>query len=215
MKIKFSVFIVAVLCATGCGASFWSTTNQNQNQTSVVLSENNFRVVKNVSAEVHCTYVFGIGGISSKALMSNAVSELTRKANLQGTQALINISVKTHNRYVLLWSRRSMIAHGTVIEFIDKNNPNTEELLNNTESITDLNNASDKDNLVFQGKSSYETKQMVRKYLNDIRKDIKNDDINSAKEKIEYLEKQCRQSDDILDSYIERDINQLKQELGL
>ena len=119
----FSLLMAVVLLAlstTSCGISSYMTQNQNQNQTSVVLAENNYKIVKTVSAEVNSSYVFGIGGLSKKALMSNVVCELTKNANLKGSQALVNVTVKTQNKVILVWNRKSVVAEGTVIEFIDK-----------------------------------------------------------------------------------------------
>lgn len=139
-----------------------------------------------VSAEVHCTYVFGIGGLSNRALMSNAISKLTQKADLQGSQALINISVKTHNKLILVWSRRSMVAQGTVIEFIDKNNPNcSEDLSDNTRLVVGQNlvneNSAGEEKFIVAGKSSFEQKLLARKSCQKILDDIENNQIDSAK----------------------------------
>ena len=112
--------VLLLLFATGCGVSSYMTQNQNQNQTNVVLSDSNYKVVKTVEATVTNSYVFGIGGLSKKALMSNAVSELTKKANLTGSQALVNVTVQVQNKIILVWNRKTVVAHGTVVEFIDK-----------------------------------------------------------------------------------------------
>ena len=112
--------VLLLLFASGCGISSYMTQNQNQNQTNVVLSDNNYKVVKTVEATVENSYVFGIGGLSKKALMSNAVSELTKKANLTGSQALVNVTVQVQNKIILVWNRKTVVAHGTVVEFIDK-----------------------------------------------------------------------------------------------
>ena len=112
--------VLLLLFATGCGVSSYMTQNQNQNQTNVVLSDSNYKVVKTVEAAVTNSYVFGIGGLSKKALMSNAVSELTKKANLTGSQALVNVTVQVQNKIILVWNRKTVVAHGTVVEFIDK-----------------------------------------------------------------------------------------------
>ena len=112
--------VLLLLFASGCGISSYMTQNQNQNQTNVVLSDNNYKVVKTVEATVKNSYVFGIGGLSKKALMSNAVSELTKKANLTGSQALVNVTVQVQNKIILVWNRKTVVAHGTVVEFIDK-----------------------------------------------------------------------------------------------
>lgn len=119
--ILFAASLIIMMFATGCGVSSYMTTNQNQNTTNVVLSSDNFEVVKTLDTTVESTYIFGIGGLSRKALISNAVSELSEKANLTGSQALININVHVHNRIILIWSRKTVVVSGTVIEFTGKN----------------------------------------------------------------------------------------------
>lgn len=84
--------VAAVLLLSGCGIYQRLTMNSNLNQTNVVLSQINFHVVK---AEVSATYIFGIGGLSKQALRENAVAELTKKAGLTGSQALVIMTV--HN----------------------------------------------------------------------------------------------------------------------
>ena len=109
--------VAAVLLLAGCGVSQTLTTNANLNQTNVVLSQKNFHVVKTVQAEVTATYVFGIGGMSKKALYSNAVAELTKNANLTGSQALVNVTVKNSPKSILCYNKITYHAEGTVIEF--------------------------------------------------------------------------------------------------
>lgn len=109
--------VAAVLLLASCGISANLTTNHNLNQTSVVLSQKNFHVVKNVEANVSATYVLGIGGISKKALQSNAVAELTKKAELTGSQALVNVAVHVSYADYVLFSKVTYRAKGTVVEF--------------------------------------------------------------------------------------------------
>lgn len=112
------VAIFAVLLVSSCGVSSNLTANKNLNQTNVVLSQNNFEVVKTVSAEVSATYVFGMGGIGKRAMKANAVAELTKEAGLTGSQALVNITVKQSGISILgVYSKMYFIAEGTVIEF--------------------------------------------------------------------------------------------------
>jgi uncharacterized secreted protein with C-terminal beta-propeller domain len=109
--------VAAVIFLSSCGASQYLTNNTNLQQTNVVLSQKNFHVVKNVESEVSSTYVFGIGGCSKEALKSNAVANLTKKANLTGSQALINVTVKSSGKFILFWNKLTFHASGTVIEF--------------------------------------------------------------------------------------------------
>lgn len=112
------MFVTATLLFTGCGISQNLTSNTNVNQTNVVLSKKNFHVVKTVSAEVEATYVLGIGGLSKKALRNNAVAELTKKANLTGSQALVNVTVKqSASMFYVFYQKMTCYAEGTVIEF--------------------------------------------------------------------------------------------------
>ena len=107
----------AVLLLASCGISQNLTSNANLNQTNVVLSQKNFHVVKTVQASVSATYIFGLGGISQKALKNNAVAELTKKANLKGSQALVNITVKNTAKMFLFIGKVTYYAEATVIEF--------------------------------------------------------------------------------------------------
>lgn len=114
---KVAMAVAAVLLLASCGISQNLTSNANINQTNVVLSQKNFHVVKTVEAEVSATYVFGIGGLNKKALQANAVAELTKKANLTGSQALINVTVKNTAKAFLVVGKTTYTAEGTVIEF--------------------------------------------------------------------------------------------------
>ena len=109
--------VAAVILLSSCGVNQYLTSNKNLNQTNVVFSQKNFHVVKTVEAEVSATYVFGIGGLSKKALHNNVVAELTKKAQLTGSQALINVTVHNSGKFFLCWNKFTYHAEGTVIEF--------------------------------------------------------------------------------------------------
>ncbi len=209
MKSKILLFTAVVLCATACGISSWTTTTQNQNQTNVVLSENNFRIVKTVSAEVHSKYVFGIGGLTTKSLMANAISELTKKADLKGSQALINITTHTHRKFILLHETRSMVAQGIVIEFLDKNGSGNYSDKATSSAIQDdfskgITIKQDFQEMI-KGKSVFEVKQIARKYCRSILEEIEYNNIKSAREKFETFVQQwekCSIKDSETDTYI-------------
>lgn len=111
------LILVTAWILTGCGATANLTSNINNNQTNVTLSKNNYHIVKTVESEVSSTYYFGLGGLSKKSLHDNAVAELTKKANLKGSQALINITVKQSVKSLLIYTRVTYYAEGTVIQF--------------------------------------------------------------------------------------------------
>lgn len=111
------MIIISSLAMTSCvGYSSYQTSNVNQNQTSVVLSQKNFHVVKTVSSSVTHNYLFGLGGY--RALKNNAVADLTKKANLTGSQALVNVTIKeSHAIKWFIFQEKSIYAEATVIEF--------------------------------------------------------------------------------------------------
>lgn len=115
VALLMSLVVVAML--TGCSVTSNHTKNVNLTQTNVVLQKDNFKIVKTVSSEVSSTYVFGIGGLSKSALRDNAIADLTEKADLKGSQALINVTVKSDTQIVLFWTKTTFRAYGTVIEF--------------------------------------------------------------------------------------------------
>ena len=120
MKKLLSKVVMAVAAVTlfaSCGINANLTTNRNQTQTNVVLGQKNFHVVKTVEAEVTATYWFGIGGLSKKALQSNAMAELTKAANLTGSQALINVNVHVSATDIVVYNKLTYHATGTVVEF--------------------------------------------------------------------------------------------------
>ena len=110
--------IVLSVILSSCSISREATSNQNQIQTSVVLNQNNYKVIGNVQGESKQCYVLGIGGLSKKSLRESAMSEMLKKADLQGgARAIINTNVQYKNQFYLLWGKNKAIANGTIIEF--------------------------------------------------------------------------------------------------
>ena len=116
--IKFLfVSLLAVLFAS-CSGLNMTPYATDPVETKVVLSESNYHIVKEVSGEWSATYVFGIGGLSKKALNNNAISEMYKNAELQGNQQIINITTtQSVESWALIYSKVRAIAHGYVIEF--------------------------------------------------------------------------------------------------
>lgn len=116
-----SLFIAVIAFGallSSCSVSRELTSNQNQIQTSIVLSQKNYRVVETVTGESKQCCVLGIGGLSEKSLRESAMSEMLKKANLKGeSRAIINTNVQLKKSFYLLWFKVKAIATGTVIEF--------------------------------------------------------------------------------------------------
>ena len=123
MKMKRLFFVVAVVCATllaGCSAHLYQSSNGNVAKTEVVLSGKNFRVVGMVEGVATATRILGIGGLSDKAVRSNAVAEMFKNAKLYGSQTIININVKqTELGLPPFYWRTTYSATGTIVEFIE------------------------------------------------------------------------------------------------
>lgn len=124
--IILAALAVSVLL-TGC-ASYGRYVNQSSNtnllQTQVVLSNANFRVVKNVQATV--LYKSSTFKFNSQQMWNSAYAALLKEANLQGSQALINVTVEQVQRVrkslvveesLYIRSYQSVQVCGTVIEF--------------------------------------------------------------------------------------------------
>lgn len=118
-----SVCVIAVCAATltSCGLSSNLTANQNSLQTNVVLSKNNYKIVKTINGEATATYVFGIGGLSAKALRDNATADMIKKAKLDGkAQAVVNTQVSVKTVIVTpLYMKKIATAQAQVIEFTE------------------------------------------------------------------------------------------------
>ena len=115
---KFSVLVllVAALCLTGCAVS--SSISNNLTQTQVVLSENNFKVVGQAYGEAQATYIFGIGGLSKKALRNNAIDEMSKNANLTGAQTLTNVTTNySIKMFTPVYIQLTCSATANIVEF--------------------------------------------------------------------------------------------------
>ena len=118
MKKIFGILaiVAATLSLTGCGVSMM--TSENYNQTKVVLSENNFKVVGQAYGEATATYICGIGGFSRKALLNNAINEMSKNARLKGAQTLTNITTNTSVKMVTpFYVQVTCTATANVVEF--------------------------------------------------------------------------------------------------
>jgi len=116
-------FVVAFACAmllAGCSAHLYQSSNGNVAKTEVVLSGKNFRIVGMVEGVATATRILGIGGLSDKAVRSNAVAEMFKNAKLYGSQTIININVKQAELGLppFYW-KTTYSATGTIVEFIE------------------------------------------------------------------------------------------------
>ena len=113
----FLVAMVAIIFASCAGLNI-SPVENNVPETKLILKEANYRIVGEANGEWSATYVFGIGGLSKKALKSNALSEMYKNAKLTGTQQIIDVTTTISvESWLGIYTKQRVIAHGYIIEF--------------------------------------------------------------------------------------------------
>ena len=118
---KLAIIAIAAM-STGCGATLFNASNIEGTQTQIKIADSNFRVIKNVEGFASATYIFGIGGLSNKAMRENAIANMYKTVTLDKSQIIANVQVKQHASTILgVYTKISYIATGQVIEF-DKPN---------------------------------------------------------------------------------------------
>ena len=111
---------LSAILFTSCGiATGVNATGYEPTHAEVHLRDNNFKVVGMARGEWSATYVLGIGGFSKEVLLNNAISDMYEKANLKGSQAIINVTNAVSIRSIAwgLYTERTVIVTGTIIEF--------------------------------------------------------------------------------------------------
>lgn len=90
------------------------------NMTEIELSRKNFKVINSVQGEAQAMYVFGIGGLSKKALISEARADMLSKADIVGgSKAIINETVEVKHSFLPFVRKFKVIISGHIIEFTE------------------------------------------------------------------------------------------------
>ncbi len=115
----YSVLLMVAAFLSSCGIGTARVTNHNQNATEVHLSENNFKVIDQVSGSSETSYVLAIGGMNKRQLYENAYSMMMKKANLlNGSKAIINVMTEEHfSGFAPFFVRRTITVSAQVVEF--------------------------------------------------------------------------------------------------
>ena len=115
----YSLLLLLTAFLSSCGIGHAFVTNQNQNATEVHLSENNFKVVDQVSGSSETSYVLAIGGMKKRQLYENAYSTMMKKANLlNSSKAIINVLTEEHiSGFAPFFVRRNITVSAQVVEF--------------------------------------------------------------------------------------------------
>lgn len=115
----YSMLLFLTVILSSCGVNSALVTNLNQNATEVHLSENNFKVVDQVSGTSEVSYILAIGGINKRQMYENAYSAMMKKANLlDGSKAVINVMTEEHYQgFFPFFVRRTITVSANVVEF--------------------------------------------------------------------------------------------------
>ena len=96
------------------------TKNLDNHTTEVVLSKKNFKVLESVQGEAQALYVFGIGGLSKKALIAEAKANMLAKANrVGGSKAIINETVEIKHTLFPIVRLYTVTVSGHIVEFTE------------------------------------------------------------------------------------------------
>ena len=97
---KVSILLVVALIATSCAVGTYHPYAQNNfgAQSTVVLEEANFRVVRDVEAIINVDNT----NLSRADVANSAYGELLRKAQLTGSQVLINVVIEEVEKDVVV-----------------------------------------------------------------------------------------------------------------
>ena len=120
MKKIFFLLIGITFLFSSCAVHNGLTTNLNNHTTEVVLSKKNFKVIESVQGEAQAMYVFGIGGLSKKAMIAEARANMLSKANIVGgSKAIINETVEITNSRFPIVRLYKVTVSGHIVEFTE------------------------------------------------------------------------------------------------
>lgn len=111
MKRLFSIALAS--CAALCFLSSCGVANIAA-VPCVSLDDANYQYVRTVQASCAHVYVFGIGGLKTKTPMQ----DLLKAAKLKDGEALVNVTISTHNKFCIFWMQRNFTIFGQVVRFV-------------------------------------------------------------------------------------------------
>ena len=113
--------LLIVMTLSSCRFHEGLTSNVNQHQTQLVLSEKNYRIVKYVEGDAKALYYFGIGGGTSKrGLVARARENMLKNAGLIGkSRAVMNETTEVQYKQTFFVTEIRYIVSAHVVEFYD------------------------------------------------------------------------------------------------
>lgn len=118
---KLSILLVGtIFLFSSCALHNGLTNNVNNHTTEVVLSKKNFKVVESVKGESEAMYIFGIGGLSKKAIIAEARANMLANANIVGgSKAIINETVEVKHSFFPFVRLYRVTVSGHIVEFTE------------------------------------------------------------------------------------------------
>ncbi len=115
------VLVATLLGVSSCQLHTPVAANLYQNNTNVVLQDNNYQIVQKVRGEAQADYFFYFGGFRKKGLIEEARAEMLESANLVGSsKAVINETVETSLTTIAgIYTNVKVTVSGYVIEFTE------------------------------------------------------------------------------------------------
>lgn len=119
-RLRILFFALIALFSVSCSIHQGLTFNQNSNDTQVVLSKKNYKILNSVKGEAEAVYFFGIGAIHKKALIDQARTSMLEKSNLVGSsKAVIRETVEITHTFFPFVRKYNVTVSGYVIEFTE------------------------------------------------------------------------------------------------
>jgi hypothetical protein len=120
MKKNITLFITVLimLALSSCGIHSTLSSNQNQNQTQVVLARKNYKIIQKVTGSATNTSIFGIGG-GMRALVSRARAKMLDNIDFAGSRAIINENIETNDRIIFFVNTKTVTVSAYLIEFTE------------------------------------------------------------------------------------------------
>ncbi len=113
------LLLTLVLFFSNCSVHEGLSSNLNNHTTGVVLSQNNFTVVKSVQGEAKVNTFFGIGG-AKNALIAEAKANMLAQASLIGkSRAIINETVEINRSFFPIVGVYKVTVSAHIVEFTE------------------------------------------------------------------------------------------------
>ncbi len=127
-RVKVGLMVLTITGLTTACISFHEASMSSP----AVLSQNNFKIIGQVTGKSSAVKVLGIGGASRFDILARAKQDLQSYYQLKPGQALTNVVLDFHRDYWLLGSKQVYTIHADIVQFMEANyfKPDTSKVPN-------------------------------------------------------------------------------------